>query len=106
MIVSLVPHDVCVIEENGSLTTIKPSGKLARVKEFRKAFKLDGVPVVKFSYGPIVGLPPRTADVFYIVSSKVFIAARGRDDLLRVDTGAGCVRDSQGRTQAVTHLAC
>lgn len=106
MIISLVPHEVCILMPDGSLFRIKPSGDLARVREIRRSFDLEGIPCVHFSYGPIEGLPDPQPNVYYLVSSKVFIAASDRSDLLRVDTGPGCIRDSQGRTQAVSNLAC
>ncbi len=110
-LINLTPHPITIVV-GGNKVEIAPSGQVARVsQEYRDLGTLglkEGVdiPLVASTYGDVTGLPPEEPGVFYIVSAIVAQAAwaMGRLDVLAPDTGAGAVRDEQGRIVGVTRL--
>lgn len=111
-LINLTPHDLTVYLADGTTLTIPPSGMVARVaQEYVSVGDLDlggglAVPLVATQYGAIQGLPDPVDGVFYITSALVAQAAwsQGRKDVLAPDTGAGAVRDDQGRIVGVRRL--
>ncbi|HDI51833.1 MAG TPA: hypothetical protein ENF45_04315 [Bacteroidetes bacterium] len=102
--VNLTPHDINIYDSNNNLVaTIPRSGKVARVTMEQKTvgyIDVNGhkIPVKKTIYGEIENLPDPQPNTIYIVSLLVLQALGGtRDDVLAPDTGAGAVRDDQGR---------
>jgi len=109
-LVNLTPHPITIVVGDQKLV-LAPSGQVARVGQgYRDLGTLDfgdvAVPVVATTYGDIVGLPPEQPGTFYIASILVAQVAwaMGRLDVLAPDTGAGAVRDEQGRVVGVTRL--
>lgn len=82
-IFNLTPHDLNVVTEDGSVETLPRSGLIARVKQIDK---LDGaiglINITKREFGEVEDLPEPVDSVYFIVSSLVASAAKGRDDLL------------------------
>lgn len=103
-LINLTPHDVVIRLEEGR-EKIYPSEGNARVSTFSEVVgNVDGIEVVKQSYGEIEGLPKPKEGVLYIVSLVVRMAAQaqGRDDVISPDTSPqGAIRDGEGRIVAV-----
>jgi hypothetical protein len=77
-LVNLTPHVINV----GSLA-IAPNGAIARVSSsVVKIDEVDGVDVVKTTFGTVEGLPNTQEGVWLIVSALVRLAAPERSDLL------------------------
>ncbi len=109
-LINLTPHPITIVVGDQRLV-LAPSGNVARVSQgYRDLGTLEvggfDIPVVATTYGDIVGLPPEEPGTFYIVSAIVAQAAwaKGRLDVLAPDTGAGAVRDEEGRIVGVTRL--
>ena len=105
--INLTPHAISVRKENGSTFTVEPSGIVARVATHeQKIGELDGVPLMKRSFGEVENLPEVKEGTIYIVSSLVLpaAAAAGRTDVVAPDTGATAIRDENGHIVAVTRF--
>lgn len=111
-LINLTPHEITIYLDGADPLVIPPSGMVARVaQEYVSVGNLDlgggiAVPLVATQYGAIQGLPDPVDGVFYITSALVAQAAwsQGRKDVLAPDTGAGAVRDDQGRIVGVRRL--
>jgi len=108
-IVNLTPHEISVLLPDGTTRKIAPSGKVARVATTTQdAGSLEGIPVVRQTYGAVEGLPEPQEGTVYIVSALVLSAVKalgGRTDVYAPDTGPqSAVRDDQGRIVAVRRL--
>ncbi len=111
LLINLTPHSIDIFVGDTKIT-IPPSGQVARVgQEYQNLGDLhleDGaaVPLVAATYGEIQGLPEPRPGVLYITSGLVAQAAwaMGRRDVLAPDTGAGGVRDGEGRIIGVRRL--
>lgn len=107
-IVNLTPHTVNIIDEKGNVTrSYEPSGTVARVSTVsQEVGTLDGVPVVRTSYGDVEGLPDPQNGTVYLVSLVVGQALAGkRDDIYGPDTSPeSVVRDNQGQIVGVRRL--
>lgn len=104
-VVNLTPHEICVADEAGNvIRRYPPSGIVARCAVSAEPVgEVDGVPVVRSSFGEVQGLP-EVGDyrvVVYLVSSMVAQAAANRLNVVAPDTGPTAVRDEQGRIVAV-----
>jgi hypothetical protein len=109
-LVNLTPHPIRVVVGEKEVV-LPPSGQVARVGQtYRDLGHVDTgealVPVVASVYGDIIGLPDGEPGTLYVASAMVAQAAwaMGRLDVLAPDTGAGAVRDEQGRIVGVTRL--
>lgn len=81
-IYNLTPHDLNVVTEDGSVLTVQKSGLIARVSQINKPDGAIGfINITKRTFGEVEDLPEPVDSVFYIVSSLVASAAKGRDDL-------------------------
>ncbi|MCX7946961.1 MAG: hypothetical protein N2557_08595, partial [Hydrogenophilus sp.] len=98
-LVNLTPHEV-VVEGNGEVIRIPPSGALARVTMGRKGVErtLMGMPFL--TIGPIVTYPLPQEGVIYIVSSLMAQALKGRRDVVAPDTDRAR-RDEKGQIVSV-----
>lgn len=111
MIVNLTPHRVVVIFDDSlgrpCVREFPPSGQIARVAVSTVPDGMvEGVPVVRTVFGQVENLPKPQDGVFFIVSSIVAQAVRGREDVLAPDTGPeSAIRDEDGRITAVRRLA-
>jgi len=104
--VNLTPHPIVIKTPNRDIT-IPPQGTVARVAVSQvKVGEIDDIPVVKNTYGDVVGLPDPAPNTVYVVSGLVLSAlqGKGRSDVVAPDTGPTAIRDNQGRIIAVTRL--
>lgn len=95
-IINLTPHAILIFdkETDDLIEQIEPSGTIARARTISApAEPINGIPVVRTSYGEVEGLPDPEPYTYYIVSGLVKAAA-GRDDLL---TPTDLKRDEKGR---------
>lgn len=103
MFINLTPHSINLLAENGQTITIEPSGQLARCSiSPEKVDTLDGIPVMRTSYGGVQGLPDPQPGTVYIASSLVAMRAK-RSDVLSPDTGPTAIR-TNGQVVAVRAL--
>lgn len=94
MLKNLCPHAVDIVLPSGTVLTIRPSGNVARCEQFEESVgNIDGIPVMRYSYGEVTGLPDKQDGVTYIVSKIVAQACRDRDDLLMPGT---IIKDENG----------
>ena len=98
--VNLTPHDIRVVLDDGREINIPASGTVARVNATAKTVDtINGVPVVRTSFGDVQGLPEPQEGRIYIVSTLVLQALGGqRNDVVAPDTGPqSVIRDESGR---------
>lgn len=98
-IINLTPHAITLCLQDGSaLKTFKSEGVARATQSTVEVGELDGIRLVRTSFGEPVGLPDPVDGTFLIVSLATANAARqyGRDvkDLLLTSDP---VRDEQGR---------
>jgi hypothetical protein len=105
-LVNLTPHAIVLMVGDVNIT-IPPSGIVARCASTRA--RVDTltvnevqIPVNQIGFGEVQGLPAPQDDVFFVVSSLVANAAKGRSDLLTVDDA---VRDAGGNIIGCRALA-
>jgi hypothetical protein len=106
MIRNLTPHPV-VVRRDGLLVAEIPSSGIARATQHDEPIgAIDGIPIIRATYGPTVGLPPPQPGVLLIVSLVTAQAAaregRTTTDLL---VPSQPVRDEQGRVIGCHALA-
>ena len=98
-LVNLTPHKITIISTDGeTIREIAPSGTIARAAStVVDDGAVDGVPIVRTTFGQVEGLPEPDSETMYIVSSLTVSAARrsGRttEDLL---IPGRMVRDEDG----------
>lgn len=89
IIINLTPHTINVCG-GGSYA----SSGVARVSETETQIgTVNGIPLFRKTWGPVVGLPAPQPDTIYIVSAMVKAAAGNRSDLL---VPTKLVRDENG----------
>lgn len=99
-ILNLTPHQIVVVDANGAeMAVYPPTGTVARAAQADEVVgEIEGIEVVKTSFGAPTDLPAPEEGVWLVVSLATANAAReaGRtvDDLLLT---SGPVRDSDGR---------
>lgn len=94
---NLTPHCINVVTASGEeLFSIPASGSLARcIEQVEAAGSVEGVPLVRKSFGSVEGLPEPVDGVLYIVSGLVLSALAGsRSDVV---APGNPVRDDSGR---------
>ena len=92
-LVNLTPHDINYFQEDGSIITIKPTGKLPRLdKDIIDTQNINGVKISYARFDGSISLPAQFPNRFYIVSLVVALSAL-RSDLIVPDT----VRDESGK---------
>lgn len=96
MIINLTPHSINLVQEGKVVSTIEPSGVVARCSQQDvRVGSLAGVPLYSTSYGEVSGLPEKEDGVCYVVSLLVAQnVPSSRDDVLIT---VKAVRDAQGR---------
>lgn len=103
--INLTPHEITVVNDNGKkILHLPPGGAVARVAAtYEKVGELDGIPLVRTTFGEIEGLPQPSEGVIFITSSVVAQAAayQGRKDVVSPDTGPSALRNEQGQIVAV-----
>ena len=101
--INLTPHKIVIKTENKTLE-VEPSGN-ARVATIEEVVgNVDGIPVVKRTFGEVEGLPEPEDGIAYIVSAMVLGAVKGRDDVFAPDTGKSAIRNERGQIEAVVRL--
>ena len=99
--VNLTPHEIVVRREDGSALMVASSGLAARCTASSEVVgEIDGVKVVRSTFGPVEGLPEPQDGTIYIVSSMVAQQVPGRDDVVAPDTGPTAIREA-GQVVAV-----
>jgi hypothetical protein len=95
-LINLTPHEITFIGEDGNIiTTVAPSGSIARVGVSKKVIgMLDGIPIKQSVFGEVEGLPEPEPNTVFIVSSLVAARCPERADVMIPDDS---VRDGQGR---------
>ena len=93
--VNMTPHPLNIVQRDGDVLTVEPSGFIPRCASTEKLNQSIGlIDVTRQTLGEVEGLPESLPGAFYIVSRLVASAASGRDDLL---VPGPLVRDDQGR---------
>ena len=109
-IINLTPHAIHFMDKEGSvLTTIQPSGTVARAKQTCVQVGIMSVgeaniPINQSSYGEVEGLPAPEDGTVYIVSALTAQAVPDRNDVFITDDA---VRDAEGRIigcRALAHI--
>lgn len=94
---NLTPHAISLPDR-----VIPPSGPIARCAEVTApAGTVDGLELIRRSYGEVTNLPASQADTYYIVSSLVRTALPARLDLL---SPGDIIRDANGKIVGVQNL--
>ena len=98
-IINLTPHCINIYDVDGNEISKFESMGIARADSFETVVgELNGIPVVKMSYGAPIGLPDPTEGTAYIVSMLTIQAAvqvgRTTSDLY---TTADLVRNDKGQ---------
>lgn len=102
-ILNFTPHDIKIVDENGTLIKSYPSVAVARVKQESKFIGVaDDTAFFKSTFGEVENLPLPVMGVVLIVSSIVKAACPDRDDLV---TPCGFVRDDKGMIIGATGLS-
>lgn len=92
-IINLTPHAINIV--GNQTITIPASGQVARVSmTTTSAGTHEGIPLVRGSYGEVVGLPDAQPGVLYVVSALVRAAIPHRTDLA---SPAKLVRNEAGQ---------
>ena len=96
--VNLTPHKITIQTRELGAIDIPPSGKVLRLQTLSEEVgKIEGIPVVRVSYGKPEFEPPVRENTYYIVSTPV-IEHFSREDFIAPDTSPeGVVRDTSGR---------
>ena len=103
--VNLTPHEIGIRIRMSDI--ILPSAGLARVSTTEEQVgDVDGIPLVRTTYGEVSGLPDPADGVIYIVSAVVLDAAKraGRTDVVAPDSGPSAIRNDKGHIVAVRQL--
>jgi hypothetical protein len=92
-IVNMTPHTITIVDSDNQIIREYPSAGVARVSTTSEITgEIDGIPVVKTSFGEVVGLPEPDGESIYIVSMPVSQATKGRTDIIGPDTGPTAYR--------------
>ena len=95
VLVNMTPHDLNIVQIDGSILTVAPSGFVPRCASSEVVDGTIGnlIQVTRQTLGEVEGLPESLPATFYIVSRLVASAAN-RPDLL---VPGPLVRDDQGK---------
>lgn len=94
-VINLTPHKVTLVGPSGE-STYMPEPVPARVEMTQTPVgTLAGWPVMKTTYGRVIGLPEPQEGVWYIVSTIVKDHAKERTDLIVPDSGNAIRKDGQ-----------
>lgn len=91
-LVNLTPHPITLVL--GETTTIESAGVARVATSSVEVGTHMGVPLIRSTYGEVVGLPAPQEGVLYIVSAMVRSALLGRTDLA---SPAALVRNEAGQ---------
>ena len=92
--VNLTPHALNIVQADGSVYTLPPSGQTARVGTTRTVInEIDGIEIYETQFGEVEGLPERNGQDLFIVSALVAQRANRAD----VYSPGELVRDGDGK---------
>lgn len=108
-LINLTPHDINIVEENGSIImTLPRTDVVARVEQkLTSVNEINGISIKESCWGDIVGLPGPEENVFYIVSALVANAAKEQGRTKDILCPCDFVRDGEGRVigaKALMHV--
>jgi len=104
---NLTPHPVTFMLPDGTIITLPPEGIVPRRETYTEdaGESINGIPIVRNTLGPVVGLPAQEEGVILIVPFTICQACPDRKDLYAPDTTpASVVRDENGRIVGVRRL--
>lgn len=102
--INLTPHEIVLVNQNGTISHIYPSGQVARIAiGYQGSDEVPGVAVAEVLMGQVDGLPAPQEGKFYLVSAMVAQVTSTRADVLAPDTGPTAIREN-GQVKAVTRL--
>ena len=108
MLRNRTPHSIIVVDPCGGIVLdLPPEGRIARVEATTlEQPPVDGVPVVRTTYGTVTDLDAPEPGVYLVVATLVLqTIGNERPDLLAPDTGPqSVVRDAEGRILGVQRL--
>lgn len=82
-LINLTPHVLNVVDQDGTLVTVPPSGTVARVSTSSTAvFVVNNILVSRSVRGEVQDLPDPQDGVFFLVSMAVRDAVPDRQDVL------------------------
>ncbi|QWB91001.1 MAG: hypothetical protein HXL38_000195 [Candidatus Saccharimonas sp.] len=74
---NLTPHEINIIDKDGKVVKTFPSDGEARATQDEVEIRtVEGIPIIKMTFGEPVGLPEPSDRVFYIVSVITAKAAK------------------------------
>jgi len=100
-IVNLTPHPLVIQRADGTSETIESSGIARCATTETVVDEIDGIPVVRTSFGAVEGLPDASLDTVFVISSITAQAVPHRLDVL---VPARPIRDEKGRIVACAAL--
>lgn len=104
MLINLTPHRLDIVDADGNVVSVPPSGQVARVAQTREQRgTIDGLAVTYSTFGQVEGLPEPQDGVIYVVSGLVLAAVPDRADVF---APGEAVRDSEGRVIGARGLSC
>ena len=96
--INLTPHALNIHRTDGTVLTLMPDGRVARVGTTRvPGLSIEGIETFHVIPGGLTGLPPAghpANSVAYIVSGMVAVRCVGREDVF---SPGALVRDESGR---------
>jgi len=104
---NLTPHPVTFMLPDGTIITLPPEGIVPRRETYTEdaGESINGIPIVRNTLGPVVGLPEPEEGVTLVVPFMICQACPDRKDLYAPDTTpASVVRDENGRIVGVRRL--
>ena len=106
--VNLTRHFINIKKSDGSIQSIPPDGRQARVySDQAKITNLNGFDVVQTRWGTVAGVPEPSEGVIYITSSLVAMALPERTDIVTPNTHPRAkISDGDGNTEAVKSFQC
>ena len=93
-VINLTPHEVKVVNDDGSIIVYQPEPNPARVSVTLRRIGTSKVPMYEEVYGDVIGLPKIEFGTILIVSGLVCNACPDRYDLVHP---VGLVRDDLGK---------
>jgi len=102
--VNLTPHTMNLANQDNkeTVTAVPPSGSVARCRTISTPVStVNGISVVRTTYGAVEGLPAPETDTLYIVSALVRMAVPNRTDVASPGDPA---RDDQGNVTGCRNL--
>jgi hypothetical protein len=102
--INLTPHNITIVVGDNETLTIEKSGDIARLSSKNIVVDtLEGIQLVKTTFGDTTGLPDKKHNTFFIVSALVRQANADRDDLV---SPGDLVRDDGGNVVGCKNLIC